>query len=306
MSENKLGNKKFIISAGALAVIIAGASFIDTGSNITVISNTQSSLEPSHLKPITVADVWQGETSNTDNNIQNPDRSENAEEKQTSYTLNYSLIHDEIGKIRLTSDGNVIADDIALKALRMAFPSSRLNHSPEMIEELLNIIKDGLPAPAGEQAADIIQKYFEYAKAHNEIASIYGDIKFNHENREEILTHTQALREQYFGEELTTQLFHQEDKKTEYMLETHEIAVNKQLTPDEKRQAQLKLKDEYVASVINQWESRYQAYEEASKSIKGNPQLKGDELKNALRNLQIEHFSIDELQTLHKANFKLR
>jgi len=308
MAEHTSGkNKKTLIAVAIVAASVAAYTLIGSNQDITVIQNTESSVTYDRIEPLTVADAWQEEAADAliESKQDKNQAPANNPEKTNGYSLDYSVIHEEIGKIRLTENGDVVIDDIALRALRKAFPSHQLNHSPEMMAELIEIIKAGLPGPAGEQAADIVNKFFEYAKSQRELANIYGDTKYNTGDQQEAFNQTKALREMHFGEEVANQLFGKEEKETKFIADTFEITTNKTLTDEEKAQAKIQLKNDYVSSVINNWESRHQAYKDALNSLTNESQLEDQELKQALMELQLEHFSIEELRTIHKANVEL-
>lgn len=309
MTTTKTATKKnIIILASAIIAISLGYSLIGTEPEIAIVKNTESSFKSNPSNQLTVADVWKIEnnTANSDANLnENINQTEDTQKKERTYSLDYTMLHKEIGKIRLTEDGNIIVDDIALKALERAFPKNRLNHTPEMMEEMLAIIKQGLPGKAGEQAADIIQKFFEFAKAKKELDSVYGDVNLAPSNREEALEENKALRRLYLGEELATQLFDKSDKESGFMHDTLEIARNKEMSQEEKEKAKNKLSLEYLGSVLTNWDSRYQAYQSASTSIQQNQSLDSDEIKHALIELQKESFTIEELKTIRRANIRL-
>ncbi|GAA6133748.1 hypothetical protein NBRC116188_05370 [Oceaniserpentilla sp. 4NH20-0058] len=302
-----MNNKKLILAGLATVIVISGVSFLNTGSEITLIENQETSL--SKYEPLTLADVWQGEvkTKNSRNLEKVEKITKQAEEdtpQESEITLDYSLIHEEIGKIRLTEDGNVIVDDIALKALRKAFPRNRLNHTPEMIEELQNIILKGLPGSAGEQASEIVKNFFDFQQAKKEMEQVYRDINIASGGHEEKLAEMKILRELYLGKEVAEQLFGTEDRNAEIMLRSIKIANDQSLTPEEKIEKRAQLNKEFIKPDVNNWENRYSAYRAELKSI-NLADLEKEDKKAAINDLQEKHFNKDEIETISKSNISL-
>lgn len=296
-------NKKTIMTASTLLTIAAGISLFESESSVTIIENTESS-----MAPLTIASAWQLEAKKSPNNQLEHDLSkpENTSIiKKKDYTIDYGMIHEEIGKIRLAEDGSIIIDDNTLEALRRAFPSYRLNLPEEMLNEIEAILKEGLPGISGQQAAEIIRKFYEYAHAKKEMASVYRNNNLKQESREEAKAVEKALRSLYLGDELAEQLFDQEDKEKSYMHEIHEIATNKELTPEQIKEEKQELSNQYLASLIHNWESRYQAYQVELSTIEQDGTLDDEETREAIMNLQKESFTIDELRTIKKANVSL-
>lgn len=304
MSNNTISNRnRVIIGASTLAAIVIGFSFIGENSEVTIIENPKSSIV--HVKPLTIASAWQGET----NTLPNADNVDDQLGKQVEISAAkkewYTMIHQEIGKIRMTEGGDIVIDDITLKALRKAFPSYGLNLTAETLDEIEEIMKKGLPGKAGVQAAEIIRKFYEFSKAKKEMASAYSDINITQGNREEMLVQTKQLRTLYLGDELATKLFDKEDKQTAYMYDTFDIATDKEMTPEQKEEAKRKLSTQYLASLINNWDARYESYQESSNVIKQDQSLNKEDIKEALIDLQKESFTIEELKTIRKANITL-
>lgn len=309
MSKNKTINpKKTIITASVLLSALIGFTIFNSGSKVTIINNNAPSITPENFKPLTVASAWQGEVKALPNankmneHLSKKDES-NGEEK--GFVLDYAMIQQEIGNIRLTEDGNIIIDDIALKALRRAFPPYRLNLTPEMLDEIEEIMKKGLPGVAGIEAADIIRKFYEYAQAKKEMASVYRDINLSQGSREEAEAQEESLRTLYLGEELAAQLFEKEDKETSYMHSTFEIATNNDMTAEQKEEAKRKLSIEYLSSLIDNWETRFHAYQVTLNSIKQDSSLSEAEIKDAIINLQKDSFTIEEFKAIRRANVNL-
>lgn len=311
MSEVKAKpNKTLIIAVVAAIIVVAGYTSLSSDSEVKIIESKESSLEPNTFKPLTVADVWQGvEVKKTviptaqemTESLKN--NTETEEPKEAPITLDYEYIHEEIGKIRLTENGEVVLDEHTLNALRQAFPSSRLKLTPAMLEELQNIMKQGLPGPAGEQAAEIIKNFYDYAIAKKEMAAIYRDINTNL-SHEESLAEQKTLRNLYLGEDVANQLFAEEDRSSEYMLKAFEISANKDLTPEEKIKKRNELNHSYIEPLIENWSSRYTSFREDAKAIKDSDKSEEQKAKEieALKNNQ---FNEKEQRIIRDGNINL-
>jgi len=303
-------NKKLII--GLTSTIIAVVAYLSFGTNsqVQIIENTESSLNTDAIKPLTLADAWQGvkikktaipTVQEVKDSIKNS--GEDEEKAETPITLDYEYIHEEIGKIRLTENGDVVIDGHTLNALRQAFPSSRLKLTPAMLEELQAIMKEGLPAPAGEQAADIIKNFYDYAVAKREMDTIYRDVSTNL-SHEEALAEEKVLRNLYLGEEVANELFAVEDRNSEYMLKAFEISADENLSKEEKIEKRNELKHSYIEPLIDNWSDRYSEYKEEANKLKASD-LDQKALRAELDKLKSERFNKEELDIIVGGNIIL-
>lgn len=308
-ANTKSQNKILIISITAVAL---GAGFLFSGSesDVKIIENTQSSMVKNDYQPLTIAQAWQENLNKKTSNQNTPSKPQNQagetqdNESENTPSLDYTYIQKEIGKIRLSEDGTVILDEMTLSALRDAFPVNHLNLTPEMLQELQEILKQGLPGIAGEQAAEIVSNFYEYMEAKKDLNDLFRDVQVKPGTHEEALAEEKALRELYLGKEIADQLFKKEDQTSEYMLKAFRIASDQSLSHEEKEKEKNKLNIEFINNEIENWDARYQSYLEEKNTLKAK-QLSTEEYNQAVIQLRNQHFSVQEQARISDANIPL-
>ena len=149
--------------------------------------------------------------------------------------------------IRLDENGRVVPDQAAMQALEKGYSELGPNLSPQDMAELQELIRVGLPGPAGEEAAQILDNYYRFRAA---------EVEFNGQMENRLrMTQTGSnalptgdryeelveLRRSYLGKEVADRLFAVEDAQARHMFEAIEIQQNANLTAEEKQAQQAAL-----------------------------------------------------------------
>ncbi len=310
MSENKLNSKKIsIVITVALAV---GAYLMYSGASrdVTIITNSQASISDEVTKPRTIAEALQGNVKHLASTRQVVEQAKNNQDTyidgvDTPFVLDYPWIHEEIGKIRLSEDGEVIIDGIALNALRKALSRNKDNITPDIMSEIVGILKAGLPGVAGEQASELVSNFHEFLLAKSELSAAYSDIHLNGGDAQQGLEEEKSLRNLYLGETLAEQLFKKEDQQSDYMYKVFKIAASKDLTKEEKIKKRAELTKSHFTPDIHNWHGRYGNYREKLETILSSGIV--DKEKDAeINRLKTELFTQDELNKINDSNISLK
>ena len=152
--------------------------------------------------------------------------------------------------IRLDENGRVVPDQAAMQALEKGYSELGPDLSPQLMTELKELIRVGLPGPAGEEAAQILENYYRFRAA---------EAQFN-QSRTAALAHSGQiqnqlptgdryeelveLRRSYLGKEITDSLFAVEDAQARHMFAAIAIQQNAALTPEEKQAQQAALQEQ--------------------------------------------------------------
>jgi len=159
--------------------------------------------------------------------------------------------------IKLDENGRVVPDQTAMQALEKGYSELGPNLSPEAMSELQELIRVGLPGPAGEEAARILENYYRFRAAETEFNQLraaqagsngpMGNQLPTVDSYEELV----ALRRSYLGKEIADSLFAVEDAQARHMFAAIAIQQDADLTAEEKqaRQAalQARLNDRLLA-----------------------------------------------------------
>lgn len=169
-----------------------------------------------------------------------------ARDNSESQRIDAASVRSALRDVRLDEAGNVIVDHRALTALRDGFASiDRLD--PAQLAELQDIIRNGLPPPAGEQTATIVGNYYEYQLAAQTMLG--GSAGESIGGSEAQLERLIALRQSYFGAETAEKLFGDEQAYARFTLESMRIASDDSLPPEEKQKRQEALAQTLPASL---------------------------------------------------------
>lgn len=137
-----------------------------------------------------------------------------------------------LGVLQLDDDGNLLLDHTAHGLLEEAF-LYREPMDEAQLEELRALIETGLGGAAGEQAAEVAERFFRYSSAYREISDTLGvrnDPRFLKQDYEQVV----RLRRAHLGPELADQLYGAEERLTRYTLEIMDIQSDPALTEEER------------------------------------------------------------------------
>lgn len=141
-----------------------------------------------------------------------------------------------LGVLQLDEEGNLVLDHTAHSLLEEAF----LYRDPmdeAQLDELRALIETGLGGAAGEQAAEVAERFFRYSSAYREISDTLG-MRNNPRSLKQDYEQVMRLRRTHLGPELTEQLYGPEEKLTRYTLEVMEIQSDPSLSAEEREQRQ--------------------------------------------------------------------
>lgn len=146
--------------------------------------------------------------------------------------------------IKLDENGRLVPDQTAMQALEKGYSELGPNLSPQDMAELQELIRVGLPGPAGEEAAQILENYYRLRSA---------EADFNRQMQSQLPTTSQMenqlptgeryedlveLRRNHLGKEVADSLFAVEDAHARHMFAAIAIQQNEDLTPEEKQAQQ--------------------------------------------------------------------
>lgn len=304
-------NNTLTITITIALTVAAYLIYSGTRQDATIIANSQIPISDHDTKSRTIADIWQEKTKQSFSTTQVVEQINNNQntyngDSEMPFTLDYPWIYEEIGKIRLTGDGDILVDDIALKALRKALSRDKDKFTPELMNEIQNILKTGLPGAAGEQAAELVSNFHEFLLAKRELSEAYSDIHISAGLAQKGLEEEEkSLRNIYLGEALAEQLFKKEDQQSGYMYKVFKIAASKELTKEEKIKNRAELNKIHFTPDIHNWDVRYDNYREKLDTILSSGIV--DKEKDAEINiLQTEHFTKEELSKINDTQISLK
>ena len=209
-----------------LIVVAAGAALVIWYVNAPDEPGVTPS-ESQRAQPRTVADAWRARSSEQQN--------------ETAFTtlrpapaIDERAVRDALQEVRIDDNGNVVLDHRVLTALRNGIASLGPMDA-DRIAELQQVIRDGLPPPAGEQAATLVGRYYEYQLAARSLPDAgRGDLA----QAEAQLDRLVELRKAYFGEDAAEKLFGDEQAYARFTLASMQITSDPTLSPEEKEQRQ--------------------------------------------------------------------
>jgi lipase chaperone LimK len=148
-------------------------------------------------------------------------------------------IYNILQSIQLDEYGRVVPDQTAKEALENAFLDLGPDLSPEAMAELQDLIRIGLPGGAGEEAARVLEDYYQFRLAEEEFNRyLPQDGQAPTIERYEELV---QLRRRYLGDEVADKLFAVEDAQARHMYATFAIQQDADLTDEEKQSQQAAL-----------------------------------------------------------------
>lgn len=243
----------------------------------------------------TIATEWQWE--------------ESADIKKEKYSPLFSeeAVYNNLHRVRLDNQDNVIIDHQALIALNETLNDSRLQLDDEALRQLQIIIRQGLPGNTGDEVAEIVANYYHYLEASKEFNAIYetdssitldsestleGTIEESEANYRELV----ALRELYLGSENSTKLFSTTNANATYMFDMYKIEKSTGLTDEDKQQQYDKIIEQHTKQTIpvSNWNQRHIDFL-ASKQHILSASISDEETQVQLTELMHQHFNSKEL-----------
>jgi lipase chaperone LimK len=198
----------------------------------------------------TIAHQWQWKnfSSNQPANSTEEAAAENKSAPKAPY--NVVDVYKVLQSIKLDEYGRLVPDQTALQALENGFNDMGSKLTPEAMKELQEVIRSGLPGPAGEEAAQILENYYRFR---------FAEIEFNEQQASRLspVEHHKELvqlRRSYLGKETADQLFAVEDAQANHMLASIAIQRDDRLTAEEKQTKQAALQEQLNNRLLAQGE----------------------------------------------------
>lgn len=195
----------------------------------------------------TIAHKWRWENIDKAEPATNADRKNSeASEARPAGGMPYDAVavYKVLQSIKVDENGRLVPDQTAMQALEKGYSELGPDLSPDAMSELQKLIRVGLPGPAGEEAALLLENYYRFRSAEVEfnqrresptpvaVAGIKGQLP-SVDRYEELV----QLRRSYLGKEVADSLFAVEDTQARHMFAAIAIQQNAELT-DEGKQAQ--------------------------------------------------------------------
>jgi lipase chaperone LimK len=223
---------KALLISGLAAAVIGGLTYWGLSEDATLApivtpdANTQNA-------NTTIADQWQW---NNFSSIKSAGKDSKGDKSRSTSAVPSDVvgIYRILQSIKLDENGRVIPDQTLKEALEEGFDDLGPNLSATAMSEQQNLIRKGLPGPAGEDAAYILGNYYQFR---------VSEVAFNRstENQSSAADrHNQLvqLRRNYLGEEIADKLFAVEDTQARHMFASIAIQQNPNLTAAEKQAQQ--------------------------------------------------------------------
>jgi len=228
-----------IFGLAAAAVIVGMVSW-------ALLSQSPKASAPIQKQdPETIAYKWQWENFTK----AKPTPNSNGEEADKSSTneMPYDAVsvYKVLQSIKVDENGRLVPDQTAMQALEKGYNDLGPNLSPQAMSELQELIRVGLPGPAGEEAAQILENYYRYRAAETEFNQLQsaqasgqaGNQLPTGDRYEELV----ELRRSYLGKEVADSLFAVEDAQARHMFAAIAIQQDARLTEEEKQAKQAAL-----------------------------------------------------------------
>jgi lipase chaperone LimK len=152
--------------------------------------------------------------------------------------------------IRLDENGHLVPDLTAMQALERGYSELGPDLSSQDMSELQELIRVGLPGPAGEEAAQILENYYRFRSAEAEFNQLRtAEAGSNGQMANQLPTVDRyeelvELRRSYLGKEVADSLFAVEDTQARHMFAAIAIQQNADLTAEEKQAQQAALQEQ--------------------------------------------------------------
>jgi len=234
-----------VIFGLAAAAVVGGLVYRAMLRNETAAPTTSRAvIQPTNAG--TIAAKWQWENFTKSRTPATDTGNSQATQPRSSDEMPYdaATVYTVLQSIRLDENGHVVPDQAALQALERGYRDLGSDLSPQNMAELQELIRVGLPGPAGEEAARVLEDYFRFRAAEAELnqlrmaqADQTGPMKGQLpmlRRHEELM----ELRRSYLGKEVADGLYAVEDAQARHMLAAIAIQQDADLTAEEKQAQQ--------------------------------------------------------------------
>ncbi len=257
-----MSKKSILISGLAAVAVIGGLAYWMLSERKALVPLPAHSVDTKDKNPNAIASRWQWENFIDDKPAASTDGKKTVGGKsglESEGPYDVVQIYNLLQSITLDDSGRLIPDQIAKQALENGFMSLGPDLSSEGMSELQELIRIGLPGEAGEQAAQILENYYQFRLA---------EMEFNQQMENPLPTtepgqmadplaavdqHEKLvqLRRSFLGNEVADQLFAVEDTQARHMFDVIAVQQNADLTDEEKQNQlatlQMQLNENLVA-----------------------------------------------------------
>ncbi len=205
-------------------------------------------------------------------------------------------------QVNLDNQNKFIIDHAAFLALKRSMGHKALTLDTLQLAELQALIEIGLPGEAGQQAAYIAGKYYNYLQAKRD----YLDLHRNTDQVKDYPVMQQqltTLRHIYLGENLTQQLFSRHDAENTYLYERFQLASNTELSLEERQQRMTEINEHLRIGLATSLglKDKYQHYLQKQKQLVGN---QSNIESQQWHDIWSDTFTEIEQQALHSLNIQ--
>ncbi|MGH1471088.1 MAG: lipase secretion chaperone [Cellvibrionaceae bacterium] len=236
-----LKNIGIIGSIAALCLIVVGVVVIPSVIQEKKLAHIKEFVSDKNSETNNIAEEWDwNKFSNKEINtaIQKAENrgKENKEESHNEGAFEFDVVvlYSALATVGIDDNGEVIVDSKALEALENAFSTLPDELSDSEMEELLQLIKTGLPGVAGEQTAEVVDRFQRYKIAEKDFNSVMPEPK-NVDEALALFDRKVALRESILGLDVADKLYSQEQAQSRHMLKLMAISGDKTLSNEEKK-----------------------------------------------------------------------
>lgn len=152
-------------------------------------------------------------------------------------------VAEALSQLNRDEAGKIVVDDVARDTLDAAFLRSPEPMSSQRFSELQSQVLAALPGEAGQQAANVAERYYHYSNVYRDLEDNFrylGSVdEIERGNRQ-----LQKIRRTYLGEELASALFAEEERMMQQTLENMRILSDDSLSQEEKERRQEPLNPE--------------------------------------------------------------
>ncbi|MBR9805533.1 hypothetical protein GYB62_03385 [bacterium] len=161
-------------------------------------------------------------------------------------------------QLPLDEDGSLLVN--AELRLFIEYFRSVPNADLAQAQALLDAYLAGLPLPLQEQFVDVYERYQQYTEGHSQYHEYYQDTELHQAMQavmqgdvsneshqlliQDFFAQMKTLRRSHFSEAEVSQFFGGEELMEQHMSQSLDIAFNKLLTPEEKRQQVIELEQQ--------------------------------------------------------------
>lgn len=283
---------KWVIAAVSVGVVIAFAIGLSARRE-----QTQRAQAPATKEHTTIAQAWTIEAGAT-----SPEADEST---PAGATFSPEAVRQALAEVRIDENRNVIVDSRTLAALRDGLSSLGSANETELAK-LQASVREGLPAPAGEQTATIIGNYYHYQHALRAMPPSQEQLEAATADLDRMI----ELRHAYFGPEMAERLFGEEQAYARVMIENLQLESDASLSEADKDRRRAKPQQALPATMrapadveieparrneSSDWPQRYAEYSRQKQAILDSG-LPDEEQRAQLERLLREHFVEEEIE----------